>query len=47
MPDLLLASQSSLSWPTWGSVESREPGEEMNPELWSVGSGKKTDLWLE
>ena len=28
-------------------MESSEPGEEMKPELWLVGSGKKTDSWLE
>ena len=28
-------------------MESSEPGEEMKPELCSVGSGKKTDSWLE
>jgi hypothetical protein len=28
-------------------VQSSEPGEEMKPEFWSVGSWKKTDSWLE
>ena len=43
LPLLLLSSQSSLSWHIWGSVESREPDEDMKPELCSVGSVKQTD----